>query len=217
MTATVPDALKPRKLPRQARSRATIDAILDAAIQVLLAVGPRRMNTTRVAERAGVSVGTVYQYFPHKQALLYAVVQRYLDEVADAVETCATAHLGRPLAIVSDALVTAYIDAKAARPDVALALYQASSEMDVASLVHDTFVRIHATAVRLLSSAPDARIDKIEDVAFTFVAALSGATRIAFENDVSSEALLRFREQVRSLCRGYLGCARKMAVPEQTP
>jgi hypothetical protein len=62
-----PDGLKPRKTPRQARAEATLDAIFEATIQVLLAVGERRLTTTRVAERAGVSVGTMYQYFPHKQ------------------------------------------------------------------------------------------------------------------------------------------------------
>lgn len=75
-------ALKPRKEPRQARAAATVDAILQATVQVLLAEGPRRLTTTRVAERAGVSVGTMYQYFQHREALLYAVIRRYLDEVA---------------------------------------------------------------------------------------------------------------------------------------
>ena len=75
-----------RKMPRQARASATLEAILEATIQVLLATGTARLTTTRVAERAGVSVGTMYQYFPNKQALLYAVTGRYLDIVADSVE-----------------------------------------------------------------------------------------------------------------------------------
>ena len=75
MNITHPEALKPRKTPVQARSEATVDAIFKATIQVLLSDGERRLTTTRVAERAGVSVGTMYQYFPHKQALLYAVVR----------------------------------------------------------------------------------------------------------------------------------------------
>jgi AcrR family transcriptional regulator len=62
----------------QARSTATVDAILSATIQVLLSEGQERLTTTRVAYRADVSVGTLYQYFPNKQALLRAVLERHV-------------------------------------------------------------------------------------------------------------------------------------------
>ena len=65
-----------RKTPKQSRSAVTVEAIFTAAIQVLLRDGPRRLTTTRVATRAGVSVGTIYQYFPNKLALLYALLER---------------------------------------------------------------------------------------------------------------------------------------------
>src|SRR6202044_2325246 len=79
-------ALEPRKSPVQARSTASVDAILEATIQVLLKVGKERLTTTRVASRAGVSVGTLYQYFPNKSALLRAVLRRNFDQVLEAVE-----------------------------------------------------------------------------------------------------------------------------------
>ncbi|MGA8138193.1 MULTISPECIES: TetR family transcriptional regulator [Pseudomonas] len=60
-----------RKQPKQARSNDLVDSILQAAIQVLAKEGMRRFTTTRVAERAGVSVGSVYQYFPNKAAILF--------------------------------------------------------------------------------------------------------------------------------------------------
>jgi len=78
--------LDPPKSPVQARSAASVDAILEATIQVLLRVGKERLTTTRVALRAGVSVGTLYQYFPNKTALLKAVLKRHLDAVTKAVE-----------------------------------------------------------------------------------------------------------------------------------
>jgi AcrR family transcriptional regulator len=65
-----------RRSPRQARSRATYDAILEAASQILERDGPRAFNTNAVAERAGVSVGTLYQYFPDKEAVLLAAAKR---------------------------------------------------------------------------------------------------------------------------------------------
>src|ERR1700693_5836909 len=78
--------LQPRKSPVQARSAASVDAILEATIQVLLSVGKERLTTTRVALRAGVSVGTLYQYFPNKSALLQAVLTNHLESVAEAIE-----------------------------------------------------------------------------------------------------------------------------------
>jgi AcrR family transcriptional regulator len=68
--------VKPRKLPRQARAKATVDAIVDGTIQLLLKQGYDRFTTARVAERTGVSVGSLYQYFPNKAALAAAVIDR---------------------------------------------------------------------------------------------------------------------------------------------
>ena len=86
MTASAPGSLKPRKRPVQARSEATVAAIFEASIQVLLSVGYRKLTTSRVAERAGVSVGTLYQYFPNRQALMSAVLERYLGEMSASIE-----------------------------------------------------------------------------------------------------------------------------------
>ena len=80
-----PSHLQPRKPPRQARSAVTVDAIHTATIQVLLADGASRLTAPRVAVRAGVSIGTLYQYYPHKQALLFAVLERHLRTIEDAV------------------------------------------------------------------------------------------------------------------------------------
>lgn len=60
-----------RKAPLQARSNALVAAVLEAAVQVLEAEGAQRFTTARVAERAGVSVGSLYQYFPNKAAILF--------------------------------------------------------------------------------------------------------------------------------------------------
>jgi AcrR family transcriptional regulator len=69
-----------RRSPRQARSRATWEAIVEAAAQVLERGGAEGFNTNAVAERAGVSIGTLYQYFPDKQAILAAAAKRELVE-----------------------------------------------------------------------------------------------------------------------------------------
>ena len=71
-----------RRRPRQARSRATWEAIVEAAAQILERRGPAGFNTNEVAERAGVSIGTLYQYFADKHAILAAAARRELGETA---------------------------------------------------------------------------------------------------------------------------------------
>jgi AcrR family transcriptional regulator len=71
----------PRKLPRQARSKATVDAVITAAAQVLIERGYEGTTTAHVAERAGVSVGSLYQYFPNKEALIAVLIERHADEI----------------------------------------------------------------------------------------------------------------------------------------
>ena len=101
--------LEPRKSPVQARSAASVDAILEATIQVLLSVGKERLTTTRVALRAGVSVGTLYQYFPNKSALLQAALKRHLDEVTEAVERVCREQKGNTLEQMATAVITAFL------------------------------------------------------------------------------------------------------------
>jgi AcrR family transcriptional regulator len=71
-----------RRRPRQARSRATWEAIVEAAAQILERKGPAAFNTNEVAERAGVSIGTLYQYFADKHAILAAAARRELGRAA---------------------------------------------------------------------------------------------------------------------------------------
>lgn len=77
-------AVEPRKRPVQDRSRQTVDRILEAAARIFDEDGYRRTTTNRVAEAAGVSVGSLYQYFPNKDALLVALAERHVEEIAGA-------------------------------------------------------------------------------------------------------------------------------------
>jgi AcrR family transcriptional regulator len=74
-----------RKAPRQQRSRVTVDVIVEAATRVLARRGWARFTTNEIAAVAGVSVGSLYQYFPNKLAIAEAIRQRHLDEVLVAL------------------------------------------------------------------------------------------------------------------------------------
>jgi len=71
MTVARSTAIASRKQPQQARANQLVEAVLDAAVQVLMKEGAQRFTTARVAERAGVSVGSLYQYFPNKASILF--------------------------------------------------------------------------------------------------------------------------------------------------
>ena len=73
-------SLKPRKKPVQSRSRETVEIIFEAAAQVFSQVGFASATTDRIAERAGVSIGSLYQYFPNKNAILVGLLERHLEE-----------------------------------------------------------------------------------------------------------------------------------------
>jgi AcrR family transcriptional regulator len=80
----------PRKRPKQERSQATVEAILTATTRILTEKGYDQLTTNRVAELAGVSIGSLYQYFPNKEALIFALGEHHANEMAQLAQS----HLG---------------------------------------------------------------------------------------------------------------------------
>jgi len=197
-------ALKPRKQPRQARSQVTVDAVFEATIQVLLSDGPQRLTTTRVADRAGVSVGTLYQYYPNKQALLYAVLQRHLVRVGDSVEVAARGAHRAPVSAMVAAVVEAFVRAKTEHIDEARALYGVAAELESAELVKSVGKRNRAAISAMLATASDARFDDLALTSFMFSAAMVGPTRAMVEGGAPPRMLRALRGQLESLCLSYL-------------
>lgn len=204
MDATAPSHLSARKRPRQARSITTVEAIFEATIQVLLSEGIHRLTTTRVAERAGVSVGTMYQYFPHKQALLYALNERYLNLVAERVEQACRAHHGATTKAMVEALVTSYWQAKTERSDVTRALYRSVAELDNEALIDAFAERMDAATSAMLESAPDADCANIGLVNVSLLSVIFGTVRNVFERNLPASEQAAIRRELMSMCLGYL-------------
>jgi AcrR family transcriptional regulator len=209
MPDTVALPLKPRKAPRQTRSKVTVDAVHEAAIQVLQAEGAVRFTTTRVAERAGVSVGTLYQYFPNKQALLHEVLRRRLDAISELFAAACGGLRGRSLTEIADGVARAYLEAKTARLDVARALYKLSAEIEGGPLVRSVEHRMRTRLSELLAGAEDAVFDDPPAVAFMLQAILTGTVRAVLERGADAQALAALRIQLPLICRGYLREAAK--------
>lgn len=107
---------KPRKRPVQERSRQTVAAILQAAAQVLVKNGYDRTTTNLVAEKAGVSIGSLYEYFPNKEALVAAIASAHVEELAVRVDDALLAADNGVSASFVAALVRAGLDAHRVNP-----------------------------------------------------------------------------------------------------
>lgn len=102
---------KPRKRASQERSRATVDALIEATARILVAEGFDKASTNRIAEKAGVSVGSLYQYFPSKEALVAAVIDRHKHEILLVVRGALAEVATAPMEQAVRMLVTAAIKA----------------------------------------------------------------------------------------------------------
>ncbi|MFB6419654.1 MULTISPECIES: TetR/AcrR family transcriptional regulator [Bradyrhizobium] len=108
----------PRKNASQARSRATVDALVEATARILVREGFEKASTNRIAEIAGVSVGSLYQYFPSKEALVAAVIERHNDEIMKVVRAAFVEVADMPIDKAVRRLVTVAIEAHHIDPDL---------------------------------------------------------------------------------------------------
>jgi AcrR family transcriptional regulator len=209
MNRPEPSLLKPRKAPQQARSTATIEAIHTATIQVLLAEGVGRLTTTRVAERAGVSVGTMYQYYPHKQALLFALVERQFDLIEHAMRDAAGRLSGSNLEAIAQGVATAWLDAKMADMVASRAIYGIAAEFDLSELMSRAATCMTQMIEGLLADAPDTDFDDRASVAFMLAALLGGSVRVVMEAEASEENFACLRRELPRACHAYLVAANR--------
>ena len=196
--------LEPRKSPVQARSAASVDAILEATIQVLLSVGKERLTTTRVALRAGVSVGSLYQYFPNKSALLQAALKRHLDEVTEAVEQICREQKANTLQHMATALITAFLGAKMRVVKTSVALYSVSSDVDGAKIVQQMGVRANQAIVEMLATAREPLTKDPQLVALMLQSAMAGVSRRLLESDAPEKQFNVLRQELIFFVCAYL-------------
>lgn len=155
------DRLAPRRRPRQARSQATAAAILDAAARVFAAHGYAAGTTNRIAERAGVSVGSLYEYWPNKDAILTALLERHIDEARTVlVPLVAAAREGRDaLADVVRRLVGVMVELHAHDPALHRFLFEeAPIPARVRRALEAIDVRMVDEIATLLAAHPEARV-----------------------------------------------------------
>jgi AcrR family transcriptional regulator len=191
----------------QARSAVTVDAILSATIQVLLAEGQERLTTTRVAYRAGVSVGTLYQYFPNKQALLRAVLERHLDEVVSSLERACQEHHGDSLDEMASGVITAFLDAKMKSVRTSAALYSVAADVDGNRISRESGRRVCDALAAMLASAPAELATEPMRVAELLHGAMTGIARRLIESPAPHKLHESYRAELIRLVAAYLAAS----------
>jgi AcrR family transcriptional regulator len=193
---------KTRRTPRQPRSEATVEAILEAAFQLLEQGGLDALTTNHIAERAGVSVGTLYQYFKGKQAILAALAQRRAaaarDRIADLV--IANPAVGRPaigvVRMIVRTLATAFEGSPATRRALLDALTQEGGEEVV---MHHHLVFFDAIAGKTAFG-----FDLSPEAGFVLTHAVIGLLRAAtIEADLALDPQ-RLEDELVRLMEAYL-------------
>lgn len=201
--STVAALLTPRKSPVQARSAVTVGALHTAAIQVLVREGLSRCTTTRIAERAGTSIGSLYQYYPNRDALLAAVLERHLTGISTAVEQVCREQRGRRIDVMAAALVRRFLAAKLRDPEEAKALYAVAEERGGVLLAARMRERTVAAVAAMLGSASDARFDDVCLVATMALGAMFGPTQTMLRGGAPSESGACFERELVLLVTAY--------------
>ncbi len=202
--------LEPRKTPVQGRSRASVEAILTAAAQVFESHGYAAGTTNRIAERAGVSVGTLYQYFPSKEAIVVALLEEHLHETTRKLHEW-VGHMVSLRHGLRDALtdyVQGIMDVHETRPRLQHILLE---EAPLPPRLHDLLMAADAEAVRtmggLLRLYPEVGHADPESAAYLVIHTVESLThRFAAHPD---ERLLdgpRFVVELVSMLEAYLSC-----------
>ncbi|WP_336012092.1 TetR/AcrR family transcriptional regulator [Acinetobacter calcoaceticus] len=196
MSETLSD---PRKRPRQARSVATFEAILEAAARILESLGFAGFNTNAVAELAGVSIGSLYQYFPSKDALIVELIRRERTKLSNCIIEAIQQHDPADLKEKLKLVIQAAVQHQLSRPQLARTLEFASEligkDIEESELQHELETIISDLFIRSgISHAQTAAQDVI-----ALSKGMINAADIAEENDLNY-----LQQRVEKAVFGYL-------------
>lgn len=164
-----------RREPKQNRSRQTVEAVLEAVQLVVKRHGPKAITTNRIAEAAGVSIGSLYQYFPDKRSIFLALHERHVDEVRLVIEQTMAACASTPLDVFAGELVQGLMN------------------------VHADVSDLHAV---VSSAMPETSLGFSEALHHTFAGVLSCTDRDRYSTDETTRMLFVLPRMVESLVHG---------------
>jgi AcrR family transcriptional regulator len=198
----------PRKSASQERSRLTVEALLEATARVLMKDGYDGASTNKIAAVAGVSIGSLYQYFPSKEALVAAVIDRHMHEMMQAVRDALAKVATRPIEVAARELVSVMLDAHRVNPK----LHRVLAEQTPRTGRLENIEAIDREAYALVRGYLEAHRDELDvadpDVAafvcVTAVEALTHAAVVRRPEILTDEKAGRLVEEVTRLVVRFL-------------
>jgi AcrR family transcriptional regulator len=197
----------PRKQASQERSRATVNALVEATARILVREGFDAASTNRIAALAGVSVGSLYQYFPSKEALVAAVIERHHREIMQVVRGALAEVASQPLEPAIRKLVAVAIEAHRVDPKLHRVLTEQIPRTGRLENV-ETFSRQNYALFRayLEDHRDEVRAMDMGLAAFVCVTSIEALTHTAVlhHHDLSNDAMAALVDEAARLVVGYL-------------
>ncbi len=199
---------RPRKSASQERSRLTVDALLEATARVLTREGYDRASTNKIAAVAGVSIGSLYQYFPSKEALVSAVVDRHMREMLQLVRHSLIEVAARPVEVAARELVSVMIEAHRVDPKLHRVLVEqvprAGRLENIDAIERETYALVRDYIVAHRDQLDVADPDIAAFVCVTAVEALTHAAVVRRPDILTDEKADRFVDDVTRLMVRFL-------------
>ncbi len=202
----------PRKAPIQARAHATLDTILQGAARVLISDGFDRASTNRIADKAGVSIGTLYQYFPSKEAIVAALIERHTEAMFAEISTA----LGRVMTLPLAQAVRQMVELMLRAHDVDPVLHRVLTEQVPRVGRLDRIFAVEEHVTEMVRAYLDVHRNEItvrdlDTGAFIVVRAVEALTHLATLHRPEQISDPAFADEVSALVVGYLTTPRKRA------
>jgi AcrR family transcriptional regulator len=199
---------KPRKDASQARSRATVDALIEATARILVREGFDKASTNRIAETAGVSVGSLYQYFPSKEALVAAVILRHSRGLTALVRGALAKVADEPIETSVRTLVAAAIEAHRLDPRLHRVLAEqiprTGALEDVEAFTKDNYALFRTYLEAHKDELRTADLDLAAFICVTTIEALTHTAVLHRPDVLDGEAAERMVDEATRLVLGYL-------------
>lgn len=198
--------LSPRKQPKQARAKATYDAVLQATAQLLVEEGADGITTNRVAKKAGVSIGSLYQYFPNKEALFVALLQGHIEKMlgilTGAVDELFELPIEEAVRSYIQGMMQAHADEAELHAALSVLIPRLASRADIADLHERAQVPVR---LWLEKHKANIRVQNLDLAAFLLVTSVEMVTHSALVERPAAVADGSLTEELTQMVLGYLG------------
>lgn len=202
----------PRKLPQQDRSKLTVDAILTATAHILTEEGYDKASTNRIAERAGISIGSLYQYFPNKESLTVALRERHVSSMMAVIELKLRDLFDAPIEVVLPEIVKASIAAHALDPTLHKVLHEQVPRLSGTESENRITDLLQAYLAKQCESIQPQNLDYIVFVVERTIEALTHAAAIE-HSDLLQDGQLE--QEISQILLSYL--TQRFAQPASAP